>query len=229
MGYNDFLFMNNDLFAQVDQYINERTAQEDEVLQSVHTSIEKADMPPISISASQGKLLQLFAKLTQATKVLELGTLAGYSTIWLARALPPQGKLISIEFSAKHAQVAQANIEKAGLQNLVDIRVGKALDVLPEIKANNEGPFDLIFIDADKPPYLEYFHWAIQLARPGTLIIADNVIREGQVLAPHSTDERVIGVQKLNESLRNNAAVFATIIQTVGSKEHDGMVLAIVQ
>ncbi|GAA4793320.1 O-methyltransferase [Olivibacter ginsenosidimutans] len=221
--------MNNHLFAQVEQYINERTAQEDDVLKEVHKSIEKADMPAISVSASQGKLLQLLTKLVQATNILELGTLAGYSTIWLARALPSNGKLISLEFSTKHAEVAQRNIERANLSHVVDIRVGKALDLLPQIKAAGEGPFDLIFIDADKPPYLEYFNWAIQLARPGTLIIADNVIREGQVLDPRTKDDKVIGVQKLNESLRGNPKVFSTIIQTVGTKEHDGMVLAIVQ
>jgi len=221
--------MDNDLFGQVDHYINALISPEDDILKAVHTSIEQAKMPTISVSASQGKLLQLLAKLTKAAKILELGTLAGYSTIWLARALPPNGKLITIEFSAKHAQVAQKNIERANLQDIVDIRVGKALDILSQIKANGEGPFDLIFIDADKPPYLEYFNWAIELARPGTLIIADNVIREGKVLDTNSTDDNVVGVQKLNESLRENPRVFSTIIQTVGTKEHDGMVLAIVQ
>lgn len=221
--------MDNDLFAQVDHYISALISPEDDILKAVHASIEEADMPQISVSASQGKFLQLLSKLTHATKILELGTLAGYSTIWLARALPPKGKLITIEFSAKHAQVAQRNINKANLQDIVDIRVGKALDILPQIQANDEGPFDLIFIDADKPPYLEYFDWAIALARPGTLIIADNVIREGKVLDADSSDDKVIGVQRLNESLGENPKVFSTIIQTVGTKEHDGMVLAIVQ
>lgn len=220
--------MDNELFTLVDNYISKLVAVEDDVLQGVNTSIELADMPQISVSASQGKFLQLLAKLTQARKILELGTLAGYSTIWLARMLPPNGKLITIEYSEKHAQVAQANIVKANLQEIVDIRVGKALDILPQIEENDEGPFDLIFIDADKPPYFEYFEWAIKLSRPGTLIIADNVIREGKILDPDETDERVSGVKKLNESLRNNTKVFSTIIQTVGSKEHDGMVLAIV-
>ncbi|QNL49576.1 O-methyltransferase [Olivibacter sp. SDN3] len=221
--------MDNKLFALVDHYISERVAPEDEILKAVNTSIEKHGIPQISVSASQGKLLQVLAKLTKATKILELGTLAGYSTIWLARALPLGGKLITIEFSEKHARVAQENINKAKLQDLVDIRIGKALDILPQIENNKEGPFDLIFIDADKPPYLEYFDWAIKLARPGTLIIADNVIREGQVLDPDSTDDKVIGVHKLNESLRNHPKVFSTIIQTVGAKEHDGMVLALVE
>lgn len=220
--------MDNELFALVENYISKLVAQEDDVLQAVNRSIEQADMPQISISASQGKFLQLLAKLIQAGKILELGTLAGYSTIWLARALPKDGKLISIEYDEKHAAVALTNIKKAHLQERVDIRVGKALDILPQIEEKKEGPFDLIFIDANKPPYFEYFEWAIKLARPGTLIIADNVIREGKVLDAENTDERVKGVQRLNESLSKDTRVFSTIIQTVGTKEHDGMILAIV-
>jgi caffeoyl-CoA O-methyltransferase len=220
--------MNNELFALVENYISKLVAQEDDILQAVNRSIEQADMPQISVSASQGKFLQLLAKLIQAGKILELGTLAGYSTIWLARALPKDGKLISIEYDEKHAAVALTNIKKAHLQGIVDIRVGKALDILPQIEEKKEGPFDLIFIDADKPPYFEYFEWAIKLARPGALIIADNVIREGKVLDAENTDEKVKGVQRLNESLSKDARVFSTIIQTVGTKEHDGMILAIV-
>jgi caffeoyl-CoA O-methyltransferase len=220
--------MDNELFALVENYISKLVAQEDDILQAVNRSIEQADMPQISVSASQGKFLQLLAKLIQADKILELGTLAGYSTIWLARALPKGGKLISIEYDEKHAAVALANIKKAHLQESVDIRVGKALDILPQIEEKKEGPFDLIFIDADKPPYFEYFEWAIKLARPGALIIADNVIREGKVLDAENTDERVKGVQRLNESLSKDTRVFSTIIQTVGTKEHDGMILAIV-
>jgi caffeoyl-CoA O-methyltransferase len=220
--------MDNELFALVENYISKLVAQEDDILQAVNRSIEQADMPQISVSASQGKFLQLLAKLIQAGKILELGTLAGYSTIWLARALPKGGKLISIEYDEKHAAVALTNIKKAHLQETVDIRVGKALDILPQIEEKKEGPFDLIFIDADKPPYFEYFEWAIKLARPGTLIIADNVIREGKVLDAKNADERVKGVQRLNESLSKDTRVFSTIIQTVGTKEHDGMILAIV-
>lgn len=220
--------MDNELFALVENYISKLVAQEDDILQAVNRSIEQADMPQISVSASQGKFLQLLAKLIQAGKILELGTLAGYSTIWLARALPKDGKLISIEYDEKHAAVALTNIKKAHLQETVDIRVGKALDILPQIEEKKEGPFDLIFIDADKPPYFEYFEWAIKLARPGALIIADNVIREGKVLDAENTDERVKGVQRLNESLSKDTRVFSTIIQTVGTKEHDGMILAIV-
>lgn len=221
--------MNKQLFEQVDHYINALVATEDDVLQAVHTSIQEANIPAISISASQGKFLQLFAKLSKATKILEIGTLAGYSTIWLARALPSNGKLVTIEYSEKHAHIALKNIRRAHLEERVDLLTGKAIDILPQLEANNEGPFDLIFIDADKASYLEYFDWAVKLSRPGTVIIADNVIREGKVLNPASKDENVIGVQKLNDSLKNDSRVFSTIIQTVGLKEHDGMVLAIVQ
>ena len=152
----------------------------------------------------------------------------GYSTIWLARALPAGGQLITLELDRKHADVAQKNINRAGLSSIVDIRIGKALDLLPILKENGEGPFDMIFIDADKPPYTEYFEWALKLSRPGTLIIADNVIREGKVLDPNSSDEMVQGVQRFNAALAKNTAVTATIIQTVGIKDHDGMAIAVV-
>jgi caffeoyl-CoA O-methyltransferase len=146
----------------------------------------------------------------------------------MARALPGGGKLISLEFDPNHASVAKNNIERAGLSNVVDIRIGKALDILPALQANNEGPFDMIFIDADKPPYTEYFQWSLKLSRPGTLIVADNVIREGAVLDPGSTDEMVQGVRRFNEYLSQTKSVTATIIQTVGAKVHDGIALAVV-
>jgi caffeoyl-CoA O-methyltransferase len=194
----------------------------------VTNSIEKANIPPISVSANQGKFLQVLAKICNAKRILEVGTLAGYSTIWMARALPPNGKLISLEFEPLHAQVAKSNIDKAGLGNVVDIRVGKAIDLLPQLEANGEGPFDLIFIDADKPPYTEYFQWALKLSRPGTLIVADNVIREGNVLDENSSDDMVQGARRFNAFLASSSEVTATIIQTVGSKMHDGMALAVV-
>ena len=170
----------------------------------------------------------MLATLCSAQKILEVGTLAGYSTIWMARALPKDGRLVTIEFDALHASVAQENMQRAGLVDQVDIRIGKALDVLPQIEAEGIGPFDMIFIDADKPPYAEYFEWALKLSRPGTLIIADNVIREGQVLDPNSSDEKVKGVQRLNQLLATDTRVTATIFQTVGLKEHDGMAMAVV-
>jgi caffeoyl-CoA O-methyltransferase len=174
-------------------------------------------------------LLQVFALLVNARNILELGTLAGYSTIWMARALPKEGRLITLEADPKHAQVAKKNIARAGLAEQVDIRVGKALDILPQLQAEGAGPFDLIFIDADKPPYAEYFQWALRLSRPGTLIVADNVIREGKVLAEVPADEMVAGAQRFNNVLGASEAVTATIIQMVGMKDHDGMALAVVK
>ena len=217
-----------EIFESVDQYILKLVGGEDEALRAADRSIAEANMPPISVSANQGKFLHVLAKTCRAKKILEIGTLAGYSTIWMARALPQDGRLVSLEFDPNHARVAKNNIERAGLSKIVDIKIGKAIDLLPQLQANNEGPFDMIFIDADKPPYTEYFQWSLKLARPGTLIVADNVIREGNVLDPGSTDEMVQGVRRFNEYLSQTKSVTATIIQTVGAKMHDGMALAIV-
>lgn len=221
--------MNQQLFESVDNYIGDLFRDQDEALAATEQSIIDSGIPSISISPNQGKFLQLLARLCNAQKILEIGTLAGYSTIWLARALPNDGKLVTLEFDPKHAAVAEKNIANAGLASLVDIRIGKALDTLPQLAAEGAGPFDMIFIDADKSPYKEYFDWALRLSRPGTLIIADNVIREGKVLDKDHTDEMVKGVRRFNEALAANPAVTATIIQTVGAKEHDGMAIAIVK
>lgn len=215
-------------FELVDAYIAGLFAPEDEALRAVEPSLESAGIPQMSVSASQGKLLQILAKLCGARRILELGTLGGYSTIWLARALPPGGKLITIELDAAYAGVAQQNLIRAGVADRVDIRVGRALDVLHALEAENAGPFDLVFIDADKPPYTEYFRQAVRLSRPGTLIVADNVIRNGQVLDPATRDEKVAGVQRFNAMLAAEPGVSAVVLQTVGSKEWDGMALAVV-
>jgi caffeoyl-CoA O-methyltransferase len=221
--------MNQPLFEAVDQYISNLLGYEDEALQAATHSLSEANMPAISVSPNQGKLLQVFAMLVNAKNILELGTLAGYSTIWMARALPKDGKLITLEADPKHAEVAKQNIARAGLAKQVDIRVGKALDILPQLQAEGVGPFDMIFIDADKPPYAEYFQWALRLSRPGTLIVADNVIREGKVLADAPANEMVAGAQRFNNFLGASDAVTATIVQMVGMKEHDGMALAVVK
>src|SRR6478672_9604801 len=221
--------MDTNIFEQVDSYINERLAPEDDALKNTIASLSKAGMPQISVSANQGKFLQVLAVLCQAKKILELGTLGGYSTIWMARALPSDGKLITIEVDAHHAEVAKTNLANAGVGDKVDVRVGKALEVLPQMVSNNEGPFDMIFIDADKPPYAEYFEWALKLSQPGTLIVCDNVIREGKILDKNSTDEAVRGAERFNEALARHNDVTATIIQTVGAKEHDGMAIAVVK
>lgn len=218
--------MEKQVFEAVDQYISQLLAPEDDALRAIDPSLSEAGMPPISVSANQGQLLQLLARLVNARRILEIGTLGGYSTIWLARALPSDGTLITLEVDAHHAGVARSNIDRAGLSAIVEVRIGKALDLLPQLAG--EAPFDLIFIDADKPPYADYFDWAVKLSRVGTLIVADNVIREGKVLDPDSDDERVRGVQRFNALLATRTDVTATILQTVGLKGYDGMALAVV-
>lgn len=220
--------MNEDIFLKVDNYISNLLGQEDKALTDTIASLDNENIPQMSVSANLGKFLQVLMISCNAKRVLELGTLGGYSTIWMARALPENGKLISLEIDKRYADVAKKNIENAGLAQKVDIRVGKALDILPDLIAQNDEPFDFIFIDADKPPYTEYFDYAIKLSRPGTLIVCDNVVREGKILDENSQDEKVKGVQRLNQSLKENKNVTATIMQTVGSKEHDGMVIAVV-
>jgi predicted O-methyltransferase YrrM len=220
--------MDYELFEQVDQYIGSLLGEEDEALKNAIKAIDKAGIPQISVTANQGKFLQVLAKLANAKKILEVGTLGGYSTIWMARALPAGGKLITLEIDKLHAEVALQNFKNAGVENRVELRLGPALETMPALVRENAGPFDMIFIDADKPPYPEYFELALKLSRPGTLIIADNVIREGKVLDESHPDDKVQGVQRLNKMLSGNEKVTATIIQTVGAKEHDGMVIAVV-
>ena len=220
--------MNNEIFESVDHYISNLLGHEDDALIAATRSLKEAGMPAISISPNQGKFLQVLALLCNAKNILEMGTLAGYSTIWMARALPKDGKLITLEFDPKHAAVAQKNIERAGVAGQVQIKTGKALDILPQLHAEGAGPFDMIFIDADKPPYAEYFEWALKLSRPGTLIVVDNVIRDGKVLDENSTDAAVNGAQRFNKVLGASSAVTATILQMVGVKEYDGMAIAVV-
>jgi len=216
------------LFSEVDKYISDLLAPEDEALRSVIKSLDDEGLPQYSVSANQGKFLQVMMMACGARRVLELGTLGGYSTIWLGRALPADGSVITIEVDEHHAAVAQRNIDRAGLSQKVSIRVGRAMDILKSMIAEEVVPFDLIFIDADKPPYTEYFEAALGLSRPGTIIICDNVIREGKVLDEHSTDERVMGVQRFNRMLAGNTKVTATILTTIGGKEYDGMAIAVV-
>ncbi len=221
--------MNQELFEKTDHYISALLAPEDEALQGVEASLIEAGMPQISVSANQGKFLQTLAMLCNAKRILELGTLGGYSTIWMARALPADGTLVSIELDPGYASVARKNISRAGLASTVEIKVGNALKFLPEFIQEGIPPFDLIFIDADKPPLAEYFQYALKLSRPGTLIVADNVIREGKVLDANHPDEKVQGVQRFNKMLGMSTAVTATILQTVGIKEWDGMAMAVVR
>jgi predicted O-methyltransferase YrrM len=220
--------MNEKLFEQVDQYIGNLLGHEDDALKTAIKAIDAAGIPQISVTANQGKFLQVLAKLVNAKKILEVGTLGGYSTIWMARALPANGKLITLEIDRAHADVALQNFKNAGVDDKIELRLGPALETLPALLQENAGPFDMIFIDADKPPYPEYFDWALKLSRPGTLIIADNVIREGKVLDENHPDDKVQGVHRLNKILSGNEKVTATILQTVGAKEHDGMAIAVV-
>lgn len=216
-----------DIYTQTDRYIADLLANEDDILNQVIRSLDDNGLPQHSVSANQGKFLQSMLMACNARKVLELGTLGGYSTIWMARGLPKDGKVITIESDARHAEVAQKNINLAGLADKIEIKTGKALDILPGLIAKN-GVFDLIFVDADKPPYAEYLELALQLSRPGTILLFDNVIREGKVLDKQSTDEKVCGVQRFNTALAADARVTATILQTVGAKEHDGIAVAVV-
>jgi len=220
--------MNNELFSAVDDYIAQLVNPADEALQQAQGSAAAENIPAISVSANQGRFLEVLARSCGAKRILEIGTLVGYSTIWMAKALPPTGKLITLELEPTHAAVAQRNFERAGLSSKIEIRVGAALTLLANLHAANEAPFDMIFIDADKPPYVEYFEWALKLSRPGTLIVADNVIRDGKVLDPNCDDPMVQGAQRFNKALGASKAVTATILQTVGNKEYDGMAIAVV-
>jgi len=196
------------------------------VLEAALRDSDAAGLPSIHVSPSQGKLLQLLAQGMNARRILEIGTLAGYSTICLARALPPEGRLISLEYEQRHAAVARANIARAGLARIAEVRVGPALEQLPRLRAEGQDPFDLIFIDADKQGYPDYFAWALRLARRGTLIIADNVVRNGEVINANSSNAGVPGVRRFIELVASEPRVSATVVQTVGSKGYDGFLIA---
>jgi predicted O-methyltransferase YrrM len=212
----------------VDQYVNDQLVSTDPALSAALQDSNAAGLPQINVSPSQGKLLQLLAQVRGARSILEIGTLGGYSTIWLARALPRDGRLISLEAEPKHVEVARANIKRAGLADNVEIRCGRALDTLPQLVAENRGPFDLVFIDADKPGYPDYLEWALKLSRRGSLIIADNVVRDGAVADSASRDPGVRGVRRFIEMLAAEPRVSASVIQTVGSKGYDGFAMALV-
>jgi predicted O-methyltransferase YrrM len=220
--------MGREQWTAVDSYITDLFMESDPALEAALASSAAAGLPAISVSPAQGKLLHLLARALGARNILELGTLGGYSTIWLARAVPPDGHVISLEVNPKHAEVARANIAWAGLTSLVEIRLGRALDTLPQLATENRGPFDLIFIDADKPGYSDYLPWCLKLARRGALIIADNVVRKGEVADPTSTDVNVQGIRSFNEVLAAEKRVTTTVIQTVGSKGYDGLALILV-
>ncbi len=220
--------MTQELWTTVDQYINKTLVPGDSVLEAALEASEKAGLPSIQVSPPQGKMLHILARSLKARNILEIGTLGGYSTIWMARALPAGGRLLTLEADAKHAEVARANVARAGLAEMVELRLGAALDTLPHIAAENRGPFDLIFIDANKSTMAQYFDWSLKLSRPGTMIIADNVVRSGAVVDSASEDADVQGVRRFNERVAAEPRVSATEIQTVGSKGYDGFALVLV-
>lgn len=220
--------MNQHLWTEVDRYISDKLLPSDPVFDSVLATSEAAGLPPHNVSPTQGKMLQLFARMQNARSILEIGTLGGYSTIWMARALPSNGRLVTLEADPKHAEVALANFACAGLSNLIGLKLGPALDTLPKVAADDLGPFDLIFIDADKPNNPGYFSWALKLSRLGTLIIGDNVVRDGEVANVSNPDPRVQGTRRLFEMMAQEPRVSATAIQTVGSKGYDGFAMALV-
>ena len=220
--------MDETIFSNVDDYLIDLFSLDDDVLKRARESIKENEMPEISVSANQGQFLYMMAKLCNAKQILEIGALGGYSTIWLARALDGNGKLTSIELELKHAEVAKENIARAGLSDKVEILVGDALKILPEL-VKDKMLTDLIFIDAEKTQYVSYFNYAVKLAKKGTVIIADNVIREGQILEENSSDEMVNGAKKYNEMLSKSDKVITSIVQQVGKKAYDGMAISIVK
>lgn len=215
-------------WSAVDQYIVASLVREEPVLATVRSSAQAQGLPPHDVSPPQGKFLHLLAQIIGARNILEIGTLAGYSTIWLGRALQEGGRLITLEFDPKHAKVARQNIERANLSKSIEVRVGAAIDSLQMLHQEGAGPFDLIFIDADKPNNPAYLSWALRLSRPGTVIIADNVVRDGAVVNAANDDPRVQGVRALFDMIAAEDKLEATALQTVGSKGWDGFAIAVV-
>lgn len=220
--------MTEELWTAVDTYIHDQLAPSDPALDAALEACAAAGLPAINVTPSQGRLLHLLARMQGAENILEIGTLGGYSTIWLARALPAEGRLVTLEADPKHARVATQNISRAGLSNIVELREGKALDTLPELAAEGLEAFDLIFIDADKSNNANYFDWALRLARTGTLIIVDNVVREGAIVDSESNDANVEGVRRLFERMAAEPRILASAVQTVGAKGYDGFAIALV-
>ena len=221
--------MSQETWNAVDSYLTETLIKSDAALEAALQDSEAAGLPAISVSPPHGKFLNLLARVQGARNILEIGTLGGYSAIWLARALPPGGgRLITLEVDPQHAKVARANLARAGFANLVQVRLGRAIDTLPELEREGAGPFDLVFIDADKPSNPEYFAWALKLSRRGSVIVVDNVVRNGEVANAASEDAAVRGVRRLNALMSLEPRVCATAIQTVGVKGYDGFAVALV-
>ncbi|MDX2558624.1 O-methyltransferase [Streptomyces sp. TX20-6-3] len=218
--------MTNPQWTAVDAYFAETIAPADEALTAALSASTATGLPEIAVAPNQGKLLHLLAQLQGARNILEIGTLGGYSTIWLARALPADGRLITLEYDPDHADVARANLAHAGLDKIVEVRTGAALDSLPRLEAEGAGPFDLVFIDADKVNNPRYVEWALKLSRPGTVIIVDNVVRGGRITTPDPDDPAITGTRELFDLVAAEPRLDATAIQTVGTKGYDGLLLA---
>jgi predicted O-methyltransferase YrrM len=220
--------MTQDKWKAVDDYINHWLLPADPILESALQASEKAGLDPINVAPNQGKFLHLLAKIQGAKRILEIGTLGGFSTIWLARALPPGGRLVTLEINPKNAETAKANIKRAGFGEVVEVRLGPASESLAKLVSEKGGSFDFIFIDADKPGYHEYLSWALKLSRDGTVILLDNMVRKGEIVSAAEGDPRVVGARAVYEMLSKEPRVSATAIQTVGVKGHDGFVMAMV-
>jgi len=220
--------LTEELWATVDRYLTDTIVKPDAALAAALDRSDAAGLPSINVSPSQGKFLHMLARLVNARAILEVGTLGGYSTIWLARALKPGGRLITLEADARHAELARANLARAGLDRMVDVRLGPALDTLPRIATEGIAPFDLVFIDADKPNTPQYFTWALKLSHAGSIIVVDNVIRKGEVANPSATDPNVQGMQQFFTMAAAEPRVDATAIQTVSSKGYDGFSIILV-
>jgi len=212
-------------WTRVDEYAARKLLTADAALDAAVASSEAAGLPPISVTPLQGAFLHVLARATKPRAILEIGTLGGYSTIWLARALEPGGRLITLEYERKHAEIARQNIDRAGVGDRVEIKVGKAIDALPSLT----GPFDFVFIDADKPTTTEYFEWAVKLARSGTVIVVDNVVREGAIADEKTNEEGALGMRRFLDAAGRDLRVTVSVIQTVGGKGYDGFAIAILR
>jgi predicted O-methyltransferase YrrM len=217
-----------ELWTEVDRYFCDLLVPADEKLDAALVANRQAGLPAIDVSRLQGKFLDILVRISGARRILEIGTLGGYSTIWMAHALPEGGRIVSLEVSPRHAEVARANLLNAGVLDRVDLRVGRAIDTLPILEASGAGPFDLIFLDADKPSNADYLAWALKLSRPGTLIVTDNVVRDGKVVQAKSAEADVQGVRRFTELMAAEPRLSATVLQTVGVKGYDGFALAVV-
>jgi predicted O-methyltransferase YrrM len=216
------------VWAEVDEYFSKLLVPQDAVFDAAVKANQQAGLPQIDVTALQGKFLEFLVRISGARCILEIGTLGGYSTLWLARALPGDGRIVTLELDPHHAEVARANLENAGVLDSVELIVGPAIETLPTLRNSAAAPFDLIFIDADKKSYPEYLHWALKLSRPGTVIVADNVVRQGKVVEPDCDDPNVRGVRRFTELVAAEPRLSATVLQTVGAKGYDGFALAVV-